>query len=103
MKKLFKNLIILIIAFINCALFNIAFADDEINEPVIFKQASYHISAIDPSIATNAQGSFFPGLRGSNQLIIYTPCFGLRTNTNEFGSEATVRGNTVVSLSGADQ
>ena len=102
MKNLFKNLLILLLSFICCTLSGAAFANDEINEPIIFKQSSYHISAIDPSIATNAQGSFFPGLRGSNQLIVYTPCFGLRTNTNEFGSEAIVQGNTVVSLSGAD-
>ncbi|MCQ2788967.1 MAG: family 10 glycosylhydrolase [bacterium] len=102
MKNLFKKLLILLLSFICCTLSGAAFANDEINEPIIFKQSSYHISAIDPSIATNAQGSFFPGLRGSNQLIVYTPCFGLRTNTNEFGSEAIVQGNTVVSLSGAD-
>ncbi|MBR1753430.1 family 10 glycosylhydrolase [bacterium] len=69
---------------------------------IIFKQSTYKINAINPTPISNARGSYFPGLRGSNQLIIYTKDFGLRTNTNEFGSEAIVDGNTVVSLSGAD-
>lgn len=69
---------------------------------IIFKEASYKINAINPTPLTNVRGSYFPGLRGANQLIIYTPEFGLRTNTNEFGGEAIVKGNTVVSLSGAD-
>lgn len=70
---------------------------------VIFKQSSYKISAINPTPATNWKGSSFPGVRGTNQLIVYTKdfCF-LRTNTNEFGAEAIVDNNTVISLSGAD-
>lgn len=69
---------------------------------IIFSQKVYPISAIDPNILTNTAGSFYPGLRGANQLIVYTPAYGLRTNTNEFGGEAIVTGNTVTSLSGAD-
>lgn len=73
-----------------------------VNSEIIFTQKIYPISAIDPTILTNASASFYPGLRGANQMIIYTPAYGLRTNTNEFGSEAIVRGNVVTSLSGAD-
>lgn len=69
---------------------------------MIFSQKIYPLSAIDPTILTNAAGSFYPGLRGANQMIIYTPEYGLRTNTNEFGSEAIVTGNIVTELSGAD-
>lgn len=69
---------------------------------VIFSQKVYPISAIDPTILTNTTASYYPGLRGNNQLIIYTPAYGLRTNTNEFGTEAIVDGNIVTSLSGAD-
>lgn len=72
------------------------------NFETIFSQKVYPISAIDPNILSNTAGSFYPGLRGANQLIIYTPAYGLRTNTNEFGGEAIVSGNTVTSLSGAD-
>ena len=72
------------------------------NNEIVFSQKVYPINSIDPTVLTNSSGSFYPGLRGANQLIIYTPAFGLRTNTNEFGSEAIVSGNIVTSLSGAD-
>lgn len=68
----------------------------------IFSQKVYPINSIDPTVLTNTSASFYPGLRGANQLIIYTPTFGIRTNTNEFGTEAIVDGNIVTSLSGAD-
>ena len=35
-------------------------------------------------------------------MIVYTPTFGFRTGTNEFGTEAIVVDGIVVSLSGAD-
>lgn len=69
---------------------------------IIFTQKIYPLSAIDPTVLTNASASFYPGLRGAGQMIIYTPAYGLRTNTNEFGGEAIVNGNIVTSLSGAD-
>lgn len=69
---------------------------------VIFSQKVYPINAIDPTILNNTAASFYPGLRGAGQLIVYTPTFGLRTGTNEFGTEAIVNGNVVTSLSGAD-
>ena len=69
---------------------------------IIFNQSTYRIDVLDPQAATNAKGLNYPGLRGANQLIVYTPAFGYRTNTNEFGTEAIVTGDTVTSLSGAD-
>ena len=69
---------------------------------LVFNQSTYKINVIDPVYSTNISGANYPGLRGANQLVIYTPAFGYRTNTNEFGTEAIVEGNTVVSLSGAD-
>ena len=69
---------------------------------IIFNESTYRIDAIDPQAGTNIKGANYPGLRGANQLIIYTPEFGYRTNTNEFGTEAVVVGDTVSSLSGAD-
>lgn len=65
---------------------------------VIFKQSSTRIDVTDPALAS----SYFPGGRGANKLVIYTPNFGIHTGTNEFGTEAIVQGNTVTSLSGAD-
>ncbi len=72
------------------------------NNEVIFNQSMYKVDVIDPRASTNWKGINYPGLRGSNQLVIYTPAFGYRTNTNEYGTEAVVTGDTVTSLSGAD-
>ena len=65
---------------------------------VIFKQSCFKVSSIDPILS----GTYFPGGRGTNKLVVYTPKFGYHTGTNEFGTEAIVVGNTVTSLSGAD-
>ncbi|MBQ3310838.1 family 10 glycosylhydrolase [bacterium] len=79
------------------------FSEYELNQnEVIFQKSTYKISSIDPTPETNLFGSTYPGLRGSNQLVVYTQNFGTSTGTNEFGAEAIVEGNTVVSLSGAD-
>ena len=64
----------------------------------MFKQTSYNINRIDPALSA----SYFPGGRGANMLVIYTPDYGFHTGTNEFGTEAIVEGNIVTSLSGAD-
>lgn len=99
-----KRLIYIIFLILVFSLFTDVYAEDiELDKhEIIFKESSYRINAIDPTPLTNVKGSYFPGLRGANQLIIYTPNFGFKTNTNEFGGEAIVKGNTVVSLSGAD-
>jgi len=65
---------------------------------VVFKTSTKKVDSIDPSFTA----SYFPGGRGTNKLVIYTPNFGLHTGTNEFGTEAVVENNTVTSLSGAD-
>lgn len=69
---------------------------------IVFSYTKNLINAIDPTSLTNRAGSYLPGARGQNQLVIYTPNYGIRTNTNEFGAEAVVEGNTVTELSGAD-
>ncbi len=69
---------------------------------IIFNQSMYRIDVIDPQTTTNTKGANYPGLRGANQLVVYTPSFGFRTNTNEFGTEAIITGDTVTALSGAD-
>lgn len=65
---------------------------------VVFKQNATKITTIDPASTVN----LFPGGRGSNQLVIYTPKYGIHTGTNEFGTEAVVENNIVTSISGAD-
>lgn len=71
-------------------------------DEVVFGSTKAWYNAINPNAWNNRQGSGFPGNRGANQLVIYTADFGERTNTNEFGAEAVVVGNTVTELTGAD-
>ena len=105
MERILRNIFFIIISLFLCVP---AFAQDvyapyipQENE-VIFNQSTYPISVVDPQASTNASGANYPGLRGANQLVVYTSAFGFRTNTNEFGTEAIVQGDTVTSLSGAD-
>lgn len=103
MKKLKLIGILIVLLFINQVFVSAHAQDNQTSVPeIIFSQKVYPISAINPTILTNSTASYYPGLRGSNQLIIYSPEYGLRTNTNEFGAEAIVHGNVVTSLSGAD-
>lgn len=102
LKKLLSLLVVFIIFCSN------VFAQDAYSpyvpaqNEVIFNQSMFRIDVVDPVASTNWKGLNYPGLRGANQLVVYTPSFGFRTNTNEFGTEAIVVGDTVVSLSGAD-
>lgn len=74
----------------------------KLNEQV-YKKNVYKINAINPTTANNWTASMYPGLRGANQLIVYTPEYASpSTGTNEFGGEAIVEGDIVTSLSGAD-
>ncbi len=105
MERIFRKLFIILIFSIFCAVVQA----QNIYEPyipqeneVIFNQSSFPIDVIDPQSSTNAKGANYPGLRGANQLVVYTPAFGFRTNTNEFGTEAVITGDTVSALSGAD-
>ena len=71
-------------------------------ETIIYKEASRKIDKINPSVTNNSRGAYYPGQRGTNQLIIYTKDYGARTGTNEFGSEAIVINGTVTQINGAD-
>jgi len=100
--------LLIIICFIFLSLTSFVSANDAFSQynfggnEVLFNQSMFRIDVVDPAINTNFKGINYPGLRGANQLVIYTPAFGTRTNTNEFGTEAVVVENTVTSLSGAD-
>lgn len=102
-KKILK-IFLLFLIFLGQFFINASAEEAQYNghNEIIFSQKIYPINVIDPTILTNASASFYPGLRGSNQMVVYTPAFGLRTGTNEFGTEAIVNGNIVTSLSGAD-
>lgn len=105
MRRVFRLLLI----FFTALSFSVQVFAQNIFEPytpqeneVVFNQSTYKIDVIDPQACTNAKGASYPGLRGANQLVVYTPTFGFRTNTNEFGTEAVITEDTVTSLSGAD-
>ena len=72
-----------------------------LNHDIVYKEVSTSINAINPSKA-KGNNAYYPGLRGPNELIVYTPEYGLRTGTNEYGTEAIVVDGTVVRLNGAD-
>lgn len=102
-----RNLIVvlsfIIISFTNTVLAGSVYEPYEpaLNE-IVFSETTYPIDAIDPAASTNIRGANYPGIRGANQLVVYSPNFGYKTNTNEFGTEAIVVNDTVTSLSGAD-
>lgn len=106
MKKIIANLLILTFIFgAAAAMAAVPTPAPPANQPPvegILKQASIRIDAVDPTAGLNFKGSFYPGGRGNNQLVVYTPSSGIRTGTNEFGAEAIVVDNTIVQLSGAD-
>ncbi len=111
----FKNIIIALI-FMMCIIIPAnAYIDEDLTikdslyQPPVFEthetlfaQSRRQVNAVNPTASSNPAGKAFPGARGANQLILYTPSYGERTNTNEFGTEAIIEGNTVVELSGAD-
>ena len=66
------------------------------------KTSSYIIDSIDPLLLKNGVPIPYPGARGANQLVIYTPKYGIRTGTNEFGKEAIVENGRVIRLSPSD-
>lgn len=73
---------------------------DEI--PNYISKSQFPISAIDPTPSNNPVGAYYPGLRAGNQLLIYTPKFGERTGTNEFGAEAVVVNGVVTDFTGSN-
>ncbi len=71
-------------------------------EGIVYAVSDFPITHINPTSKEKGINVNYPGFRGANELIVYTPVFGIRTGTNEFGAEASVVGNTVVKLGGAD-
>lgn len=65
-------------------------------------RSEYTVSYIDPTPSTNPFGAYYPGLRGGNQLNVYTPRYGVSTGTNEYGREAVVVNGVVTDLTGSD-
>lgn len=98
MKRILLSLLIMLLA-----LSSIKIHAKEVNGTEYYiSKSEYRINAIDPTPQNNPIGAYYPGLRAGNQLIIYTPAFGERTGTNEFGTEAIVKNNIVSELTGSD-
>ena len=71
--------------------------------PQWFQRRTQYIDAVNPTVENNPRGHTYPGLRASNQLLIYDRAYGEpTTGTNEFGFEVTVQNNTVTAQEGAD-
>ena len=74
----------------------------------ILREAVTTLDAIDPTAATNpdgvdaSSGECFPGCRGADQMIQYTPASGEATGTNQFGYEVVVVDDRVIARGGAD-
>ncbi len=108
MKKILICFILILIIFLNITSscvkaqdsFEMILAKFYKDHPNIYKESIMKINNIDPNLAKS--NNSFPGLRGPNQLMIYTPKFGSRTGTNEFGTEATVINGVVTQINGAD-
>ncbi|WP_027954889.1 family 10 glycosylhydrolase [Halobacillus kuroshimensis] len=73
----------------------------EIIEPVEKKYAS-SLDDVDPTDDSNPDGAPFPGNRGADQLLVYTPEFGTSTGTNPYGYEITVKNGVVTKIGGGD-
>src|SRR5574344_1771463 len=103
-----KRVLYLILTFVLVFMGTAAFAQDAFSPynmkqgEVLFNQSIRKADYIDPNLSTTNRNSYYPGFRGANQMVVYTPALGERTNTNEFGSEAIIIGNVVNSISGAD-
>jgi uncharacterized lipoprotein YddW (UPF0748 family) len=65
-------------------------------------KSSTKINAINPTPETNPLGGYYPGFRGNNQLVIYTPEYGEYTGTNEYGKEAIVIEDKVFGFCGSN-
>ncbi len=89
-----KKLIILFLLLANCGVL----AENE----KFTRISTYSISAINPAPEKNIKGEHFPGFRGADQLVIYTPEYGEYTGTNEYGREATVVSSRVFAFNGAN-
>lgn len=74
--------------------------------PVISRTATTTLDAVDPTAQSNppgvdGTGACYPGCRGAEQLVQYTPASGrATTGTNDFGFEVTVQGGVVTGAGG---
>lgn len=75
--------------------------------PIWFQTEKVAVSVINPNESNNHSACAFPGCRGGNQLVVYTPGYSEdkdsdTTGTNEFGFEVTIVDDVVVAREGAN-
>lgn len=71
----------------------------EPSEPGVVTQVFHHtLDALDPTETANPKGALLPGFRGENQMVLYSPAFGPRTQTNSAGTEAVMIEGQVLRL-----
>jgi hypothetical protein len=71
--------------------------------PRWFQTRTQFVDAVNPTPETNPRGKTYPGLRASQQLLIYDQGYGQpTTGTNEFGFEVTVNNGLVTAQEGAN-
>lgn len=63
-------------------------------------QGIYSLTNTKEASSVNPVKGDFPGGRGPNDLVVYTPEFGERTGTNEWGIEAVVDNGYIISIGG---
>ncbi|MCK7484413.1 MAG: hypothetical protein MZU97_01810 [Bacillus subtilis] len=103
MKRIALSVIILM--FLACLVFvNNNACENKPNREVQasehFKKSSFPISVINPTPKTNPLGAFYPGIRATNQLIIYTPLTEKEHQPMNTASEAVVINNIVSEKTG---
>ncbi|MFE0207116.1 glycoside hydrolase family 10 protein [Streptomyces sp. NPDC058985] len=70
---------------------------------------SRDLDAVDPTAETNpggvdSNGTCFPGCRGTNQLIAYTPAYtSPSSGTNEYGQDVVVEDGRITAIGGSDR
>ena len=72
----------------------VSWVNKELSTAIYREAGSKELTAVDPEKVG------FPGGRGPDHLVAYTPTFGEQTGTNEWGSEAIIRNGIVVSVGG---
>ncbi|TKG89053.1 hypothetical protein EYV94_26210 [Puteibacter caeruleilacunae] len=87
-----KNLITMKSVLIILAVFTCITATFAQNNLLNKNSASTTITKTDP------QKGKFPGGRGSNEIIVYTPAYGEKTGTNMWGIEAIIENGVVISV-----
>ncbi|WP_010664908.1 glycoside hydrolase family 10 protein [Marinilabilia salmonicolor] len=88
-----KYFIILCISLLSFACSNNeSWLTDDLGSPVTEEKGEKKFTGLNPETGS------YPGGRGGNDLIIYTPDYGKRTETNEWGVEAIVKDGIIVSI-----